>query len=264
MNATKQREEITEIRKRHSQRQRKRIRMMKIRRTIFFTVLSLITVMVIMFYTPIFKIRSIDVEGTNIVQTDEILSSIGDAKGQNLFRAKVSSMKKSILKIPYVQSVEIDRRVLHTKLVVTITECEEAACIAGGSGYIIIDSNAKVLKDTPEKPENVPEITGLSIANISVGEQLKIGDVDKFNIILTCLDEMKKIDILKGVKSISVADITNITFNYEDRIDALCGSSIDLPKKLGFFKSAVNSSSLTENSRGTLDLTTVGKAIYTP
>ena len=57
MNAIKQREEITEIRKRHSQRQRKRIRMMKIRRTIFFTVLSLITVMVIMFYTPIFKIK---------------------------------------------------------------------------------------------------------------------------------------------------------------------------------------------------------------
>ena len=75
---------------------------------------------------------------------------------------------------------------------------------------------------------------------------------------------MKKIDILKGVKSISVADISNISFNYEDRIDAICGSSVDLSKKLGFFKSAVNSNRLTENSRGTIDLTTIGKAIYTP
>ncbi len=262
---TKQQErEITAIRKRHSERQRKRIRTMKIRRTVFFTVLTLIAVLVIMFYTPIFKIRSIDVQGTATIDQTEILNCVGEVQGKNLFRTKISSMKKNILKIPYVQSVEIDRKILRTKLVITVTECEEAACIAGGSGYIVIDSNAKVLKDTAEKPENIPEITGLSIANTVLGEQLKIDDADKFNIILTCLEEMRKIEILSGVKSISVADISNISFNYEDRLDALCGSSIDLSKKLAFFKSAINSNRLTENSRGTIDLTTVGKAIYTP
>ncbi len=252
------------IRKRHSERQRKRIRNMKIRRTVFFTLLSLIAVFVIMFYTPIFKIRGVDIEGNQKVDSAVITESLGEVEGKNLFRAKVSAMRKSVLKIPYIQTVEIDRVILRSKLVVKVTECEEAACIAGGSGYIIIDSSAKVLADSAEKPEGIPEVTGLSITNISVGEKLKIEEQDKFNIMVMCLEEMKKIGILGGVRTISVADAGNITFNYEDRLDAICGSSVDLEKKLGYFKSAANSNRLTENSRGTIDLTTTGKAIYSP
>jgi len=189
---------------------------------------------------------------------------MGETEGKNLFRAKISSMRKNIEKIPYIKKADIDRVVFRSKLKVNVTECKEAACIAGGSGYIIIDTTAKVLAESVEKPVGIPEVTGLSVTNISVGEQLKIEEKDKFEIMLMCLDEMEKIGILNGVVNLSVADIGNITFNYEDRLDAICGSNVDLTKKLGFFKSAITSSKLTENSRGTIDLTTTGKAIYTP
>ncbi len=252
------------IRKRHSQRQRKRIRMMKIRRTIFFMVLALILILVLMFATPIFNIRSVVIEGNEKIETREIEQCIGDVQGKNLFKAKVSAMKKSISKIPYIEDVSIDRVIFKSRLVVSVVECQDAACIAVGDGYIIIDTEAKVLAEVFEKPQNIPEVTGLSITNISTGEKLGIEEKDKFNIMLKCLDEMHKIDILKGVRTLSVADMGNITFNYEDRLDAICGSSVDLTKKLGFFKSAINSSELTENSRGTIDLTTAGKAVYTP
>jgi len=252
------------IRKRHTERQRKRIRMMKMRRTVFFSVLILIAVFVIMFYTPLFKIRSVEIEGNEKIEAAQILKCMGETEGKNLFRAKISSMRKNIEKIPYIKKADIDRVVFRSKLKVNVTECKEAACIAGGSGYIIIDTTAKVLAESVEKPVGIPEVTGLSVTNISVGEQLKIEEKDKFEIMLMCLDEMEKIGILNGVVNLSVADIGNITFNYEDRLDAICGSNVDLTKKLGFFKSAITSSKLTENSRGTIDLTTTGKAIYTP
>lgn len=254
------------IRKRHTERQKRRIRMMKIRRTIFFAILFLTVVFIILFYTPIFNIRSVEIEGNQKVEISEILSSIGDIEGENLFRTKISALKKNISKIPYIETVQIKRIVLRPKLSVTVTECTEAAYTQTNDGYIIIDSSAKVLAKTDEnnKPAGIPEVSGLSPANITVGEKLVIEETDKFDILVKCLSEMKKIDILSGVKNISVADISNITFNYEDRLDAICGTSLDLEKKLGFFKSAVNSSRLTENSRGTIDLTTTGKAIYTP
>lgn len=256
--------EMTEIRKRHSERRRKQIRKMKIRRTIFFTCLALIAVMIIMFYTPIFKIRSIEIEGNQKTETSAITECMGDIVGKNLFRTKISALKNAVSEIPYVQSVEIDRKVLRSKLVVTISECEEAASIASGDGYIIIDAGAKILENVAEKPENIPEVTGLNVANINVGEQLKSDDTEKFEIALRCLEEMKKIDILQNVRSISVEDISNITFNYDDRLDVLCGSGIELEKKLAFFKSAINSNRLPENPRGTMDMTTVGKAMYNP
>ena len=254
------------IRKRHSERQRKRIRRMKIRRTVFFSVLFLIAVFIILFYTPIFNIRSIEIQGNQKVEESVILSSIGDVEGNNIFRTKVSSIKKNILTIPYIDTVEIDRVILSSKLAVTVTECEEAAFITTSSGYVIIDSSAKVLAQAAENemPVGIPEVTGLSVTNVTVGEKLNIEESDKFDILVECLDIMKKIDILSGVRSISVADVSNITFNYEDRLDAICGTSVDLEKKLSFFKSAVNSSRLTENSRGTIDLTTAGRVIYSP
>ena len=252
------------IKNRHSERQKKRIRMMKIRRTIFFSVLAAIVLIIILFYTPLFKIRSVEVAGNNKVETAEILNVIGETEGKNLFRINTSSMKRKLKQSPYIEDVDTDRVVLKSKLIINIKEAEEAACIPGGAGYIIINTDTKVLSETAEKPKDIPEISGISLTNITVGEEIETDDKEKYDIVKNCLAEMKKIDILKGVRSISVANVANISFNYEDRLDAVCGSRVDLAKKLGFFKSAINSSRLTENSRGTIDLTTVGKAIYTP
>ena len=63
---------------------------------------------------------------------------------------------------------------------------------------------------------------------------------------------------------IDVSDKTNITFGYDDRIDAFCGTKLDLERKIRMFYVAVTSNNLAENARGTMDLSTSGKAIYTP
>lgn len=252
------------IKKRHSKRQRKRILMMKIRRIIFFATLITIFLVVILFYTPIFKIRGVDILGNDKVELSEVTSIIGDIEGNNLFRTNTSAIKKKLLKLPYIEEVKTDRIVFKSRLKIDIKEAKEAASISSGSGYIIINTEAKVLSETQEKPEGIPEITGLTLNRVSLGDKLEIDDKEKYNIVLTCLEEMEKNGFLSGVRNISVVDLGNITFNYEDRLDAICGSMVDLSKKLTFFKSAISSSRLTENSRGTIDLTTVGKAIYTP
>lgn len=252
------------ITKRHSERQKKRIRMMKIRRTVFFSVLASILLIIILFYTPLFKIRSVEVTGNNKIQTEDVLNTIGETEGKNLFRFRAGSAKRKLKKSPYIEDVDIDRVVFKSKLKIDIKEAEEAACIAGGSGYIIINPQTKVLSESTGKPENVPEISGVTLTSIEIGKEIKTDDKEKFEIVRNFLSEMEKLDLLKGVRSVSVANVANITFNYEDRLDAVCGSRVDLNKKLEFFKSAINSSRLTENSRGTIDLTTVGKAIYTP
>ena len=71
-------------------------------------------------------------------------------------------------------------------------------------------------------------------------------------------------DIISKIGTISFEDMNNITFTYENRLDVICGSEIDFSKKIGMFKKAVTSSKLTENSRGTIDISISGKAIYTP
>ena len=83
-------------------------------------------------------------------------------------------------------------------------------------------------------------------------------------IVIGCIGNLEKADIIKDVTFISFEDMTNITFNYQSRLDVICGTHIDFQRKLSLFKEAVNSNKLTQNSRGTINLATTGKAIYTP
>ena len=81
---------------------------------------------------------------------------------------------------------------------------------------------------------------------------------------MSCIENMEKAGIIADITVMSFEDMTNITFNYQNRLDVICGTHIDFQRKLALFKEAVNSNKLTENSRGTINLSTTGKAIYTP
>ncbi len=249
---------------RHTKRQQKRIRAMKIRRTVFFSTLFLILLCVILFCTPIFKIRTISFEGNVRLSTEELSQVTAETEGNNLFRTKLSKLKKEFLKIPYVQDVSIERIYLHPGLKITVTEGEPVAGIACTDGFALIDEAGKVLEVTAEQPQEIPVVTGIAVAGVTAGTPVLSEPSEQLNAAIECLRQMKKIDILSGVRELSVADLGNITFNYEDRLDAVCGSAVDLEKKMGVFKSSVNSNRLNKNSRGTLDLSTTGKAIYRP
>ncbi len=252
------------IQKRHTQRQRQRIRAMKRRRFIFFSTLILIAVLIVMFFTPLFNIRRVDIEGNNRVSVEELQQSIGVLDGENLFRTSTGRIKKNILQFAYIDTVTVKRALIPPSIRVAVTECEPGGYIIENEKYIIINEKAKVLEVNMEEPEEIPQLVGLTLSRFDPGLRLEVTESDKFSVMIQCLQDMRKLDVLKGVEMISFEDMSNISFNYEDRLDVLCGSDVEFSKKLGLFREAIHSSKLTENSRGTIDLSTTGKAVYTP
>ena len=69
---------------------------------------------------------------------------------------------------------------------------------------------------------------------------------------------------MSGITKIDFTDLENITFNYENRIDGICGPYVDFSRKLSLFREAITSNKLTEHSRGTINLSRTGRAVYTP
>ena len=252
------------IQKRHTQRQRQRIRAMKRRRFIFFSTLILIAVLTVMFFTPLFNIRRVDIEGNGRVSTEEIQQSIGILEGENLFRTSTGKIKKNLLRFPYMDMVSVKRVLFPPSIRVAVTECEPGGYIIENEKYIVINEKAKVLEVSVDEPKNIPQLAGMTLSKFEPGMKLEVAESDKFAVMIQCLQEMRKLDVLKGVEMISFDDMSNISFNYEDRLDVLCGSDVEFSKKLGLFREAIHSSKLTENSRGTIDLSTTGKAVYTP
>ena len=122
----------------------------------------------------------------------------------------------------------------------------------------------RVLTDTGNNGETLPTVTGLTVTDYKLGEILKTNENEKFDITKISLSTLEATGILDKVIEINVTDVTDITMNYDNRITVQCGTQLDLERKIRLFRETVMSNSLTENARGTMDLSESGKAIYTP
>ena len=252
------------IKARHAKRQNMRRREMKRRRIIFFSILFIIFVLIIMFLTPLFNIKKIDITGNERIETALIKQSIGSVEEENLFKLSGKKLENNIKTIPYVDDVSIKKVIIPTSLKVNVIECVPVGFIFYNEQFIIVDKKIKILEIVDTKPENMAEITGLTITAANVGAVIETDDVEKLNVVIDCISKMVDQDIVSKTYSMNFNDINNIIFNYENRLDVVCGSSLDFSKKIGMFYMALNSDKLTANSRGTIDISIAGKAIYTP
>ncbi len=252
------------IQARHDKRRQKRIREQRIRRYTFFTVLALIFVLVIMFFTPLFNIKTVTVIGNKKLNTEEITAQVGNLSGRNLFSTRKRTIKRNLYDLSYINKVSVKKKPFPPTVIVEIEECQPTVQILFDDAFIVIDNTGKILEKSIEKIEGIPVCEGVSIISANEGELIAFKDEEIQKIVMSCIENMKKADIINDITVMSFADITNITFNYQSRLDAICGTHIDFHRKLALFKEAVHSNQLTPNSRGTINLTTTGKAIYTP
>lgn len=254
----------TDIQHRHRKRREQRIREQKIRRCIFFTILAAIVIFVIVFFTPVFDIRTVSVMGNDRVSTEQILEKAGDMTGRNLFALRKGSVEKRLLDFAYVEKVSVKKKPFPPTLILDIKECTPAVQVEYAESYIAIDKTGKILEKSAEKLAGMPVCQGLKIISANEGEEIGFKDDEAKKIVLGSIQAMEKANVLGGITTMSFEDMTNITFNYQSRLDVICGTHIDFQRKLALFNEAINSNNLTENSRGTINLSTTGKAIYRP
>ncbi len=251
------------IQARHDERRQKRIREQKIRRYTFFSVLAVIGIFIIMFFTPFFNIKNVEITGNNKMTSEQIIAEVGEMKGKNLFRTG-GGIKKKLTKYAYVEKTAVKKKLFPPTLTIELVERAPMVQFVYAESYMVIDVEGRVLEKRAEKLENVPVGEGMKVVSANEGEFISLKDSETQKIIFDCIQNMQKADIINDITVMSFEDMTNITFNYQSRLDVICGTHIDFSRKLSLFKEAVNSNKLTQNSRGTINLSTTGKAIYTP
>ncbi len=253
-----------DIHERHLQRQMHRKRVMKRRRIIFYSVVAIIVLSIILFFTPLFNIKQIDITGNVRIETPQIKQAIGSVEEENLFRLNTKKIAENIELLPYVNSVKIEKKIFPVGLKVEIQECEPVCYVMYGEQYAILDKNLKVLEISDTAFENLSNIIGISVTSVSEGSVITTDDPEKLEEVIQCINYITDQGIVQSIGNIDFTDMSNITFNYENRLDVICGSTLDFSKKISMFKKALTSTKLTDNSRGTIDLSVSGKAIYTP
>lgn len=252
------------IRRRHDERKRKRIQQMKRRRFITVSLLIIIALLIVIFFTPLFKIRRVEIVGNQRVSALEIEEKLGECRGKNIFRFRTGTPIKSIKAIPYVEGAKIDKSVFLTKITVNITECVPAAYVEVGEKDVILDKQLKVLEVVEEVELDIPELVDITILDVNPGSTVNLKNDDILNVMKNCMEVFLNEGILDGIEYISFEDSENITFNYQERLDVICGGTDNFEKKIKLFNQALNTKKLSDKSRGTIDLSVLGQAVYTP
>lgn len=251
------------IQKRHSRRQQKRRRQQLIRRCITLGILGVALLCVIIFFTPLLDIRSVSVTGNVKIETATLEPVLESLKGQNLILTGKRSIESSLKTFAYTDTVSVKRGLFPPSLTIEIVECEPAVYMTHNSSFVTIDINGKILEVSDRKAE-LPELAGLKLTSANEGEIISLDDNGKLKTVIEVLTSFRKSGLLSGVTKIDLTDMNNITFNYQNRLDGICGEYVDFTRKLSLFREAITSNRLTENSRGTIDLTKKGKAVYRP
>lgn len=220
---------------------------------------------VLVFMTPLFNITEVRVEGNNVVELQAIKEKIGDVIGSNLFSVRRGRIESKLIEISQISGAEVKKKLFPPSLIVTIEESRPAAYMLSGSAVIVIDTDLTVIDDSGHyDTDMLPSVSGIAIPSYTLNSRLTADSAEKEEILEELIKTLDKGKLLDRVTFISIDDISDIRFNYDNRLEVLCGSRLELERKLRMLRESLSSGSISENSIGTMDLSVPGQAVYTP
>ena len=223
-------------------------------------ILILITVMVCLSLTVLFKISEVRTEGESRYSSEQIVEASGISEGVNMFSIKTEDVEKRICsQLPFVGSATV-KRVLPSSVVISVTPETAAYTFKCGEEYAAVSKDFKVLEMTESTAEQT--VVGLEVGDVKEGETLGITDETKQSLISlkAAMDAVE----MGEVTVIDMTEQNNIKLLYKSKYVLDLGNTDLLEYKLKFCKKVAE----TEQNQGVVDVRyiteTNKKGFYSP
>ncbi|MCD7888389.1 MAG: FtsQ-type POTRA domain-containing protein [Oscillospiraceae bacterium] len=248
---------MQDVVKTNPQGQRRRKRRRRGNMSLYYLMLFVATIIIlyVLSRTVFFKVENYEISGNSRYTEYEILSAAGLSDSENLYNIDLSATEAKIKKkLIYIDDVTVSRQLPGT-IVIEITEAEEFACCQyEGNRYAVISRNGRLLQTEQAEPdEELLQIYGLDLIDVSLGDEFTSSDENKKSIIMNLLDVID--DICPGkIDYIDITDRTDITMSYDNgRITIDFGSSLDYEYKMRYLITIIEAN---------LDADASGELIY--
>ncbi len=217
------------------------------------SVIIIVLSFALLFLTPIFNVKRIEVTGIKSVSQEVILNAAGIPKGTNIFRANVKKAEENIRKQQFVEDVKV-KRVLPDKIKIKVTEGSVAAYINYEDNLVGISLGGKTLclTDKASRQENIAVIYGLSVEKSIVGENAEATEKKKLDNALKLLKSFSDMGILNMITAIDVKSTDNIAFRYTDKLKIAFGSMEDYDYKMDCLPDIIDQ--LGDNPEGLINM----------
>lgn len=138
----------------HQRRRRRRLL------TLLLSLLVLMALVLVVFFSPLFATRTIDVQGATLTDPQKVEEALSGFQGVPMTRISKQDVKDSVGDVPQVKSVDVAFQPPHT-ISVQLHERVGVAVVEDGSSVVLVDSEGKPLSSVPaERRPDVPLVDG--------------------------------------------------------------------------------------------------------
>ncbi len=222
--------------------------------------LTIIFILIILMFTPIFKIKEIKVSNNVRVDTETVIKVSGITEGDNIFRINKIRANHQLEKIPFVESVKIKRHI-PSKIEIVLNENTECAFIKFMGNYIGIDMNGKILEILQSDDGiDLPVVTGISLKSFTIGKKTAFDDTADNKVMFELLEHLQNNEIVEYVKAINFKKDGKLQLTLKDKTKVELGDSKKLKYKTAYLKAIL--AELGDTAGGVIELSDTDNVSY--
>ena len=196
----------------------------------------------------LFVVRTVDVVGSEIFTSKEILDFAAIPEEENIFKVNAEDIEARLTEeFTYIDSAQIIKR-LPDRIEIKLEDSVESFYSPENDRFAVYSQSFKKLRNSSEPP------LGAIWLNIEMDNEDKLSDVKEL------LELFNKYSF-ENVTMISVSDEGTISVCYEDRIDIDFGTALDIDYKIKMCKKILEEK-IPSGEKGIIDATEGGEIVY--
>ena len=232
---------------------KKRVRRNKFRRRAVLIIIIFAALAAFLMHAPFMRIKKINCYGNITIPSEQLVKASGFCIGNNIIRVNKPKALRSIAQLPYVKTVKI-RRKFPSGINIAVTESSVASYAKLKDTYIYIDEDGKVLEESNVPPETTGcVLSGVTVKEHKIGEVIQFKKDGQFEAYTSLVKEINKSDFAGKVTIIELADINNIKFSVNNRLEIMIGDIENLEYKVNFLASGAYAN-IGDGRSGTIDV----------
>ena len=215
--------------------------------------------------TLFFRIRTIDVSGSQRYSAQEIIDAAEVQVGDNMFLMnKYRAAERIRAALPYIETVQF-RRDMPDGLRIIVTECTDpAAIVQDGKAYLLCDTGTIVDDVAASAAKKRIQVVGLTLVEPTVGQPAQAAEGQELALtqLLALMQALDERGMGGDVTLIDMSDPAQLTLGYLERFNVYFPWDADYGYKLDYLLAVVEK--LEANEKGVINMMQEGKARFIP
>ncbi|MBE6608473.1 MAG: FtsQ-type POTRA domain-containing protein [Ruminococcaceae bacterium] len=233
----------------------KRAQIRLVNRIAYFLIVALILAGI--FYAVVkifFSVDTIIVNGSSVYSYTEVTDACGYSKDDVLFAVSKSKVQKNILgKLPFVYSVEVKKEYPNT-LIINIEDEKESFYFEYENKFFVLTSELKVLAVVEDENKLFDTYKKLafvkldSVKQVITTKEVQFFDQESYRRSAKVMNAILNSEMYGKLTYADIRDLYDVRFMYDNRIEIVFGSHIDIEQKISHALSVI--SKYGENAKG--------------